>query len=152
MKAIGTVIKTDKQSATVVSERNSACMSCHNCEAKGACHAELVFGKQTESVEVVAKNKVGAKAGDRVELESSTTGTLFAAFSVFVFPFFVALILYFILKNSFSDNYFFPLALIAVFCAGFFVIGKIVNEIVKRKHTIYVVKILEESKESLEAE
>lgn len=152
MKAIGTVIKTEKNTATVVSERSSACSACHSCEARGACHAELIFGEQTQSVEVVAQNRAGAKKGDRVELESSTARTLFAAFSLFIVPFLITLVFYFISKEFFLSQKSFPLVLILVFCAAFFVMGKIVNGFIKKKHSIYVVRILEESKESLEAE
>ncbi|MBR2021587.1 MAG: SoxR reducing system RseC family protein, partial [Clostridia bacterium] len=114
--------------------------------------AELIFGEQTQSVEVVAQNRAGAKTGDRVELESSTARTLFAAFSLFIVPFLITLVFYFISKEFFLSQKSFPLVLILVFCAAFFVMGKIVNGFIKKKHSIYVVRILEESKESLEAE
>lgn len=152
MKAIGTVIRVDKNTVTVVSERNSACSSCHNCEAKGACHAELVFGEQTQSIVVDAENKADAKIGDVVELESSTTGTLFAALGLYIVPFIITLVFYLFFNNLFTDSDYFPLALILVLCAGFVVMGKVVNRVVKNKHAIYVVRILEESKENLEAE
>ncbi|MBQ7398916.1 MAG: SoxR reducing system RseC family protein [Clostridia bacterium] len=152
MKAVGIVTKTENNSAIVVSERSSACSSCHNCEAKGACHAEIVFGEQTQSVEVSVKNTVGAKCGDKVELESSTLGTLAAAFSVFVVPVVLTLMSYFLLKDSLEQSNLLPIVLIAVFCIGFFVLGKIINQVIKKKHTIYIVGILEESKENLEAE
>ncbi len=152
MKAKGIVTKTENGFATVVSQRSSACSSCHNCEAKGACHAELVFGSQTEDVFVEAYNDVGAKRGDRVELESSTKETLLASFAFFVIPFMITIIFFFAFKNQFSAYESFPLILIAVFAVSFIIIGKILNTIFSKKKTIRIVAILEECKEHLEAE
>ena len=152
MRATGIVTEINKGYATVVSERSSACASCHNCEAKGACHIELVFGEQKQNASVVAKNAVGAKCGDTVELESSTFATLFCAFSVFVLPFFVTLAFYFLSSPSTKAGAYFPLVLIAVFCLSFFVIGVIFNTLIKKRHSIYIVKVLEESKGHFEAE
>ena len=152
MKAIGIVIKTKNDVATVVSERRSACSSCHNCEAKGACHAELVFGNQSESVEVCALNKIGAKVGDRVELEGSTKETLTASFLLFVLPFIATVLFYFSFTNFITDVRYVPLILIAVYAFSFFVAGKLLNHIFSKKLTTFIVRILEECKEDLEAE
>lgn len=152
MKAVGIVTKIENGIATVLCQRNSACSSCHECEAKGACHAELIFGEQEQTVTVEAENTVGAKTGDKVEIESSTSNTLLSAFFVFVIPFFVSLLVYFTVKDKLSENTFFPLILIAVFLLAFYVSGKIVNAFVRKRHKTYIVEILEESKEHFEAE
>lgn len=152
MKAVGIVTKIENGVATVLCQRSSACSSCHECEAKGACHAELIFGNQEQTVTAEAENSLGAKIGDKVEIESSTVNTLLSAFFVFVIPFFVSLLIYFTVKEKLSDNTFFPLILIAVFLLAFYVSGKIVNAFIKKRHKTYIVEILEESKERFEAE
>lgn len=152
MKAKGIVTKINGSYATVVSERNSACSSCHECKSKGSCHAELIFGNQKQDVTVTAKNAVGAKFGDTVELESSTFVTLICSFFVFVFPFFVTAAFYFLAGGQYVNSRYLPLVLIAVFCTSFFVLGLIFNSFIRKKHSIYIVKVLEESKGHFETE
>ena len=152
MRATGIVNQLDGQYAFVRCDRTSACSACHECASKGACHAELIFGEQKSQVTVRAKNLAGAKEGDMVELESSTIFTLSSAFLLFVMPFILSLVLYFASRNSFSQYEAFPLVLIAFFIICFIVIAKLVNKLSVKKHTIFIVTIVEESKENLEAE
>ena len=152
MKAQGIVTQIKGSYAVVVSERNSACSSCHECKSKGSCHAELIFGNQKQNVTVTARNTVGALCGDMVELESSTFVTLLCSFFVFVFPFFITAAFYFLTVEQYKNSYYLPLILISVFCLSFFVLGFIFNSFIRKKHSIYIVKVLEESKEHFETE
>ena len=152
MKAIGIVTKTKGNYATVVSERNSSCSACHKCSSKGSCHAELIFGDQKQIVEFSARNLVGASTGDRIELESSTSVTLLCSFLVFVVPFLVTAIFYFYAMSWLEQNKYLPLIMILCFCLSFVGISTISNTFIKKKHSIFIVKILEESKEHFEAE
>ena len=88
----GTVVETHKGTAKVKVIRSSACSSCHNCEAKGACHVELVLGNQTEDVFVDAVNLANAKQGDLVQIEFSSKKTLFVSMLVFVLPIIISMI------------------------------------------------------------
>ena len=147
MKAIGKVTEVSGQVARVVSERNSACSMCHNCDSHGICHAELVFGEQTQSVEVLALNKVGAKVGDKVELESSTGITLVSAALIFVLPIIVSVLVY--LECSFvSDISYLPAIMLVIsFLITFSVSAKLLNRYYQNKFTAQIVKIIEESEE-----
>ena len=79
MKNKGTVVEINNNTARVKVIRSSVCSSCRNCEAKGACHIELVLGNQTEDVFVDAVNNINAKPGDNVEIEFSSKKTLFVS-------------------------------------------------------------------------
>lgn len=144
MKAIGIVTRVTENIATVVSKRSSACASCHNCQAKGMCHAELVFGNQTENVEVSAINRIGAKVGDTVELESSTSKVLLLSFFTFIFPFLSSALLYLIMNKIINDSNVLPLLMIAVFVICFIVSVFVLNRFLKNKTTAVIVKIIEE--------
>ena len=148
MKAIGIVESISGNIATVISKRSSACSSCHNCTAKGACHAELVFGSQTEDVSVKAYNKISAKSGDVVELESSSSKSLLVLFITFVLPVILTIPFYLIFRSS----NLLPILLIAVFVAFFIITALIFNCIIKNKITSSVVRIIEESKDNVEGE
>ena len=141
MEAIGKVIEINGKYATVESQRNSACSSCHNCEAKGACHAELIFGEQNQTVVSVADNTIGAKIGDTVEIEASTSKTLFVAFMIFVFPVAIAVLMYFLLSQFISNTTVLAVSLVASFVVAFIVLIKIMNVYVTKKVSLKIVRI-----------
>ena len=148
MKAIGKVLSVNDSNAVVLSQRNSACSSCHNCECHGSCHAELVFGNQSENVTVCAKNIIKAKPGDIVELESSTLKTLLVSFIVFVMPLILTGVFYYILSltNKISQADFLPILLIVLYFLLFFIFSFMSNIYVKRNASVSIVKIIEECK------
>ena len=151
MKAIGKVKELKNDYAVVVSERKSACSACHNCEAKGTCSAELVFGEQKQDVSVTAYNSVGAKIGDTVELESSTKYTLSLAIIIFILPFLLTAAIYYLIVNIFNSGISLPPILIVIFLVLFIIVSKIANRIIQSKKTITIVRVLEEN-QNLEAE
>ncbi len=151
MKAIGKVRELRGNSALVSSQRQSACASCHNCASKGICHAELIFGEQKQEVTVEAVNRIGAKVGDTVELESSTGKTLSIAMLIFILPFVLTSIIYFLLENKAYISGMLPLILIVVFVFSFIVITKLVNKCIQNKNATIIVAILEEN-QNFEAE
>jgi len=151
MKAIGKVVEIKDNYALVTSQRQSACASCHNCEAKNMCHAELIFGEQKQDVNVLALNNVGADVGDTVELESSTGRTLSIAMLVFLLPFILTAFVYYLIRNLAAISGVLPLILICAFIFSFLIITKLVNMFIQNKNTIVIVAILEEN-QSLEAE
>ena len=145
MKAIAKVVDVKNETATVISQRSSACASCHNCENGGVCHAQLVFGNQVEEVVLDVKNTVNAKVGDTVELESSTNKTLFVSIILFILPIIFSVFAYFAVSNITAIEYIPALSMIVSFAATFAIITKMMNIYTKKHITAYTVKILEES-------
>ena len=92
MTAEGTVTKIiDEKHATVKTVRKSACAECHK-KSDGGCRAcDIFLGSDTIETSVV--NSVGAKEGDRVIIESSSSYVIFAAAVVFVLPIVCAILL-----------------------------------------------------------
>ena len=146
MKAIGRITELCGDKAYVVSKRSSACASCHECTAKGSCHAELVFGNGHDEVCVLVDNSIGANVGDTVELESSTAGTLLMCFLAFVFPVTVSALIYLLLNKVLSNSNVLPLLMIAVFVICFVVSVFILNCFIKKKASAVIVRIIEERK------
>lgn len=146
MNAIGTVIEIDKNNKAVVStQRSSACSSCHNCEASGACHAELIFGEQKSTVIHKAENPVGAKVGDSVEISVSTNKTLLISALVFVMPLLITVLCYFCLSMFVKSVGLLTSLLVVLYFVSFVLMAKIVNVYAKNKIKTIVVRILEES-------
>ena len=143
MNAIGKVIEVKNDIALVETLRSSACASCNDCEAKGACHAELIFGNDSDIVVSMAQNHVGAKVGDRVEMSTSTGKTLFVSFVLFVIPVLISVLVY-LSVSAFASDIVAAVLLIASFFVSFIILMKIMDLFVKNKVTIRIVKILEE--------
>jgi len=145
MKAIAKVVDVNDNVATVLSTRNSACESCHNCAGKDACHAHLVFGNQTESVTLKVKNTLNANVGDTVELESSTGKTLLIAACLFIVPVLLAVCVYMYLKCIFVSETVSAIGMLLTFVASFGICAVVMNKFVKKHLSVYIVKIVEES-------
>ncbi len=144
MTAKGVVIDINGTTARVKCRRQSACASCHGCEASGACHAELIFGESNGEVVVDAINSVGAKVGDNVEVEASTRNTLLYSLLIFVFPCVISLIAYNFCSSFGAAIDACAAVLVAVFILSFFGMGKALNSFIKRKHTLEISKVLGE--------
>jgi sigma-E factor negative regulatory protein RseC len=80
----------------VLVNRSSAC---EGCGAKGACHA---FGGGRDA-KVSVENKIGAKAGDLVEIGIEEASLLKASFLVYIVPI-IALLLGAAVGQSLSDE------------------------------------------------
>ena len=150
MKAKGIVVDIDGQFAKVKCLRSSACSSCHNCEAKGTCHAELIFGEQTEDVFVHVDNRLNAKIGDSVELESSSARTLLASVILFVLPVIFASLSYLVCEALLLSSVVSSLILLCVLIVSFLVVAKITNKLAEQNIISYIVRILEESETEIE--
>ena len=139
------MLSVNGNKAQIVSNRSSACSSCHSCKNSGSCHAELVFGKQTEDVVVEAFNGVSAKIGDSVVLSSSTGKTLAVSAVLFVLPVILSFVSYVIAsKFTLSDNI--PvLCMLLVLVVSFAVFGKLMNVYAKNHLKIHIVRIVKES-------
>lgn len=144
MKATGIVTETNGNSAVVKSTRNSACSSCHNCEARDACHVELIFGEQKQDVCVTALNKAGASVGDKVALESATDKTLFVSAFTFIIPIIISVIAYVVSIEHLSAELSAVITMVSLFFS-FFITSKIMNVYAKHYLKPIITEILEES-------
>jgi positive regulator of sigma E activity len=123
---------------------------CSGCPSFDFCHAELVFGNQKQFVSVHANNKINAKQGDLVEVESSTSVALTMYFFAFVFPIIISAFAYLIFNSVSGRSNILPLLMIAVFVICFIISVLVINRFVKKKATVSIVRIIEESKEEIE--
>jgi len=75
MKETGLVVETEGNTAKVLFEKTDACKSCDICSA-------LDGG----SMYMEAENTVGAKAGERVEMEVNAPPLIVSAFALYIVP------------------------------------------------------------------
>ncbi len=116
MTQIGIVTKTEGDRAVVSVARASACEGCHR-HAEGCTACSLLGGDNRHTAEVA--NPIGAKIGDRVEIEAPEGRVLAYAALVFLFPIALAILGYMIGCALFSGA---PLQS-ALFAAGGFVLA-----------------------------
>jgi sigma-E factor negative regulatory protein RseC len=79
MEQVGVVIETMGDKARVKTRRHTVCSNCGRC---GGLH-ELASSRE---LTVIAQNPVGAREGDRVQLETAAEGILLAALLVYIVP------------------------------------------------------------------
>lgn len=147
MIAEAVVLGTKGNTARVKSVRKSACASCENCESKGNCHAQLIFGQSEQSVELDVYNEVGAKAGDRVMLESTGASVLLIALCVFVLPVLFSIASYFLSQRLLSYVYAPSISLVVTFVICFVVCAVVCDKYAKNRLKTKIVKIIKESEE-----
>lgn len=76
MKEVGTVVNVGNKNIKVRMERKSACGNCNMCGFKqGDMH-----------VDITTENHLGAKLGDKVEMEMETSTVMFSASIVYILP------------------------------------------------------------------
>lgn len=127
MKEAGEVVKIEDGRAHLVFNRTSACSKC------GACG--MIAGKSSVTVE--AQNTLGAKEGDRVELEFSTKNAMKSSLIAYIFPLAMlllgVLIGYYAPQTVFETKDVFAAILGIVFAAAAFVVIKLLNPLFKKK-------------------
>ena len=77
MREVGVVVSTSGLMAEVQFTRGPQCQGCHACDG---------FRKNNDLGTLLVRNGVGAKPGERVEVEIAPSAVLTSAFLVFVFP------------------------------------------------------------------
>ncbi len=93
MKTFATVTAVNGTTATVETQRVSACEGCHKSEDGKACSVcSLMGGEQKFSAK--ANNEIGARVGDRVVIESATGRMMWYAAIVFLLPLILAFVGY----------------------------------------------------------
>ena len=138
MKQEGIVISVgEKGFATVTVGRRSMCDGCHNAEnCSGECSMYKIFGGKKE-FSATAKNKAGARVGDRVSVETKDSNVLLSAFIVFMLPLIIAFVLYGILKGYVSEELSLVYALASF--AVYFLVLCIIERVKKNKSSKLVI-------------
>lgn len=93
MLTIAKVIATEGKVATVEVKRKSACEGCHKMTLGEGCGVCSLLGSDSR-FEAKAENGLGARVGDRVEVETGTGRVLFYSALVFLLPVVVGILLY----------------------------------------------------------
>lgn len=87
------VVATEGKVATVEVQRKSACEGCHKMTSGEGCGVCSLLGSDNRFT-AKAENGLGAKVGDRVEIETGTGRVLFYSALVFLLPVVVGILLY----------------------------------------------------------
>lgn len=138
MRQIGVVCEVNEAYAVVEVSRKSACEGCH-ANADGNCGACVSFGdKKTVSK---AENRVGAKVGDRVMLETESKTVLLYAAAVFLFPIILGLVGYFVggLLAPAAAPY---VGALAGFILAFVIVWLTLNRSASKRCDVKIVRIL----------
>lgn len=93
MQTTARVIATEGTVATVEVQRKSACEGCHKMTSGEGCGVCSLLGSDNRFTSK-ADNSLGAKVGDRVEIETGTGRVLFYSTLVFLLPVLVGILLY----------------------------------------------------------
>lgn len=86
MKTKAKVISLDGDFALVETERMSACEGCHKAEEGKGCSVCSLMGASDRKLQAKANNRVGARVGDVVWIESATSRMMLYAVMVFLLP------------------------------------------------------------------
>lgn len=124
-----TVIKIQGNMAYVRAVRKSACEGCDGCSDKGACHSEIIFSESSKEYELEVVNKIGARPGDVVEMQTSGNKVLIFAFAIFVLPILIAIVSYFLsLCFGFSPTAISVVAFVFSFVVAAFSSNKLISK------------------------
>lgn len=139
-----TVIKTVGDMAYVRAVRKSACEGCDGCTGKNACHTELMFSDNFREFDIKVVNKICAKPGDVVEIQTCGNYVLLFAFVIFVLPVIISVASYFLADScGFNIN---PIAVsVVVFAISFSIFAFCANRLVSKFSTNSICKIIKEN-------
>jgi sigma-E factor negative regulatory protein RseC len=127
MKEAGLVLETAGSEAKVLFNRTSACGKCKACGMAAG----------DNQIVVTAKNSVGAKKGDNVEVQFTSRNALLTSAIAYLFPLamlIVGLVLGFLIPVPMDRQAFAAIMGIALTAAAFLIL-KIANPFFKRKFT-----------------
>ncbi len=121
MRQRAVVIRTEGKIAEIEVSRSSMC---DGCQKNGGCehHCELsgLIAGSGKKMKTTAQNRIGAKAGDTVEVETESTKVLGYAALVFLMPIFVCAVFYFLAEAVFASGTAGVIAAAAGFVLSFF--------------------------------
>lgn len=131
MTGEGIVSDVNGDKAIVTISKSSACG--HDCASCGAC--------SNPSYEISVLNKIGAKPGDKVIIESKTSLVLLASFILYIIPVLILIVAALICEHYSLGAY--SILIFAALGIGWFLIIRLTNKKLEIKNTI--IKIIEES-------
>ena len=135
------VIKVDGEVAVVEVERKSACDGCHKNETGDGCSiCSLTGGNRKFSSK--ALNKIGAKVGDIVEIESSSSRVLLYSALVFLLPVIVGIAFYFLANGAWHKELYSYIALVVGFAVSFAAVWVYSHIVGKKRCDIEIIKVL----------
>lgn len=105
MRQRAVVIRTEGKIAEIEVSRSSMC---DGCQKNGGCehHCELsgLIAGSGKTMKTTAQNRIGAEAGDTVEVETESTKVLGYAALVFMMPMLVCAVFYFLASALFASE------------------------------------------------
>ena len=145
MQTKATVIKTDRDRATVEVERQAACDGCHK-NKDGGCSICSLTGA-SKKFEAVAKNEIGAKVGDCVTVVTKTERVLGYAALVFLLPILVGVAFYFLAGIFTSTEMWHYAAMVLGFLLSFFFVWLYAKRVARDRCDVEIVEILDRENE-----
>ena len=147
MQTKAKVIAVDGKYATVETTRVSACDGCHK-QAEGGCSVCSLMGASKKTLTTRAINTVGAQAGDKVVVESSSSRMLWYAALVFLLPVVVTIVAW-LITALITDIVGWQIAVAAVaFAVTFVGIGIYSKMIEKKQCDVEIVEIVREEQDN----
>lgn len=139
------VVEINGKNAVVETSRRSMC---EGCGKNGGCggHCEITgIVASNGKMRAEADNSIGAKVGDRVEIETESGVVLGYAALVFIFPIFVCAVFYAFFERIFSSEAFGYVGAAAGFVLTFCGIALFDKHKKKGRKDIKIVKIITQS-------
>ena len=124
MTGEGLVISVSDTGTTVQISKSSACG--HDCASCGACN--------NPTYEIIVSNPIGAKKGDRVEIETKTSSILGVSFLLYILPVFI-LIVSALLCESYNLGYY-SILVFAVLLSVWYAAIKLTGKKIKIRNVI----------------
>lgn len=142
MNTVAYVKEVNGKYAIVETERKSACDGCHKNENGEGCAMCKVFGGSTK-IEAKARNTVGAKIGDKVEIDSSSARMLFYALLVFILPLVFGVAAYFVATSLGYGETVGGVCAIGAFVICFSAVAVISHFVISKRCDVEIVKIID---------
>ncbi len=142
MNTVAYVKEVNGKYAVVETERKSACDGCHKNENGEGCAMCKVFGGSTK-IEAKARNAVGAKVGDKVEIDSSSARMLFYALLIFILPLVVSVAAYFVATSFGYGETVAGVCAICAFVVCFAIVAVISHFVISKRCDVEIVKIID---------
>ena len=134
------VIKIEGNTALVEVQRKSACEGCHKMTSGGGCGVCSLLGSDRHFT-AKADNRIGARVGDRVEVQSATSRVLLYSALVFLLPIVIGILLYVVSGYLFETELYRYLMLAAGFLVCFLGIWLYSKKVISKRCDVEIVSI-----------
>jgi len=146
MQTTATVLQTNKNTAIVEVERQTACDGCHKNKDGSGCSICSLTGA-SKKFEATALNEIGAKVGDKVTVTTKTERVLGYASLVFLLPLVVGVAFYFLSALITTEEIWQYVSLIFGFLISFFFVWLYARGVANKRCDVEIVEILEKNNE-----